>query len=234
MRFSKRFFGARNKISGLLAAASLAVSPAFAYDHDTQAWLGLFANKKLDERWSLYAEGQGRYGDEIGRLSQTLLRTGVGYKLTDNVTVLLGYGYISTDRNNIDDVGENRIFQQVSWRPGEFAGVKVSTRTRLEQRFVNTGDDTGWRFRQSVKVVRPLTESGSLDLVGLAEVFVALNDTDFGANAGIDQLRLFAGVGFPLTKEIRVETGYLNQNINRPQRDNAMNHALSLFVNVNF
>ena len=58
------------------------------------------------------------------------------------------------------DFDEHRIWQQLSWST-RLDPVTASTRTRLEQRFVETGDDTGWRFRQRVALTYPLSRSST-------------------------------------------------------------------------
>ncbi|MFN2376884.1 MAG: DUF2490 domain-containing protein, partial [Candidatus Binatia bacterium] len=98
---------------------------------------------------------------------------------------------------------------------------------RLEQRWDDRGGDEGWRLRQFVRYAYRF-EGTRWSLVAFDEVFVAFNDTDWGADAGFDQNRLFLGAAFHFTDIIRVEGGYLNQFIERPAADNRSNHALSL------
>lgn len=183
-------------------------------------------------KWQWWMEGQARWFDNVDQLGQSIIRPGVGYKLTDQVSVWLGYAWIRTQSANNDHTDEHRIWQQLSWdKP--YAWGSLSTRTRLEQRFLNTGDDTGWRFRQFLKYTHPLfTERVYLSLWD--EVFVNFNDTDWGANSGFGQNRLFAGFGVFIDskKHYRFELGYLNQFISRESQDDLMNHLISgsLFI----
>lgn len=67
------------------------------------------------------------------------------------------------------------------------------------------------------------------------EVFIHLNDTDFGTRAGFNQNRAFVGFGWkwnPETPKSRVEIGYLNQFIDSRTGSDRMNHllAVNLFV----
>lgn len=203
-------------------------TPVGAVDNDGQVWLAGFARAPLGDDWFLHFEAQGRYGEDAGRLSQTLLRTGIGYQPSERLSLLAGYAYISTDRNNADDVEENRIYQEVFYRPSAtLGGWRMALRTRFEQRFVETGDDVGFRVRQFVRASRPVRDGSKIDIVGSAAVFIALNDTDWGARSGFDQSRIFGGVNFPVTKRLRAETGYLNQYISRAGEDR-MNH-IALF-----
>ena len=62
------------------------------------------------------------------------------------------------------------------------------------------------------------------------EVFIHLNDTNWGADGGFDQNRLFLGFGWKrdLTSRCRVEAGYLNQHVNRSGRTDVANHLVAI------
>lgn len=205
-----------------------------AVEEDAGGWVAAFATKPINERWIAYAEGQLRYGDDISRLSQTLWRPAIGYRLSPELSLWGGYAYVTTARAGAEDTQEHRVFQQVLWNVGEVFGAKVTSRTRLEQRWVDPGDDTGWRFREFVRLEKPLQSQAGLDAVGYLEGFFHLNDTDWGAESGLDQTRLFAGLGHDIASGLRLEGGYLNQYINSPRGSDRMNHILSLNLFLNF
>ena len=75
--------------------------------------------------------------------------------------------------------------------------LKLSSRTRLEQRFFRGGIDTGWRLRESIKLTRPLDSTDTWSLVLSDELFV--NDASLTPNvratAGLDRNRFFIGPG---------------------------------------
>lgn len=220
MRFVTRFLALAP------VALALVAFPARADEHDGQAWLNVTFQGPVAGRVLAWAEVQGRFGDDASRLSQSILRPGVGYQLGKDVSVWVGYGRI-TNHDPGPDVGEDRLWQQLSWNAGTVMGGAFSTRTRLEQRFVEGGSDTGWRVRQLFKYSRPLHKSGDTALVAASETFIALDDTDWGARAGFDQIRNFAGVGFSVSPKARVEVGYMNQYIDRAGPDDRMNHIAS-------
>ncbi len=107
-------------------------------------------------------------------------------------------------------------------------------RTRLEQRFLEGADDTGWRLRHMVRMTHPLGSSQRYDLTLWDEVFVNVNDTDWGARDGFDQNRLFAGIGVALAPRVRTEIGYLHQYVERSSRPDAVGHTLSLNLFLRF
>jgi len=183
-------------------------------------------------KWQWWMEGQARWFNDASKLGQSIIRPGVGYKLSDQVSVWLGYAWVRTSPSGQNHTDEHRIWQQLSWNKA-YSWGGVSTRTRLEQRFLNTGNDTGWRFRQFLKYTHPLfTERVYLSLWD--EIFVNFNNTDWGANSGFGQNRAFAGFGVFIDSEkhYRFELGYLNQFVSLENQDDLMNHLISasLFI----
>jgi hypothetical protein len=69
-------------------------------------------------------------------------------------------------------------------------------------------------------------------LLGYAEGFFALNDTDWGARGGFDRLRSFIGAEVPVGGRSTIEVGYMNQWVNQARRSDTMDHiaAISLFL----
>ena len=124
---------------------------------------------------------------------------------------------------------EHRIWQQALWA-GPIERVRFQSRSRLEQRFVETGSDVGWRFRQFFKGSYPFAFERRLALVGYEEAFFDLNDTNFGQRAGFSQNRLFLGLGWSIdeARHWTIELGYLNQLILRNALNDSMNHILNL------
>lgn len=217
----------------ILLASSPVSRPKAGIVDDFAGWgaiqgQGSFA--KIDsnlEKWQWWLEGQGRFFDDSSRLGQSIIRPGIGYKLAENISVWLGYGWVNTDPKGNRDTDEHRIWQQFSWNDTYTLG-NFATRTRLEQRFLSNGDDTGWRFRQFVKYTHPLF-SERLYLSIWDEVFVNINSTDFGANTGFGQNRAFMGLGvfIDADRHYRFELGYLNQFIDNENRNDQINHIIS-------
>ena len=93
---------------------------SISQESDFGNWLIYIGNKKLNSKWNIHNEVQYRNYDAVGDLEQLLLRTGVGYNLSENNhNLLLGYGYIlsenySPESESLDkiSVNEHRIFQQ--------------------------------------------------------------------------------------------------------------------------
>jgi len=210
-----------------LASASLA-APAVAADNDTQAWGAALANGPVRGDLFLWLEGQGRATDDVGGGSQFIVRPAIGARIAPDAHAVVGYAYVRTAPETGRTTNEHRIWQQVQFAPVRHAGgaPKVISRTRLEQRMFEGRDDTGWRLRQLVRFQTPISGDGKVLAIAFAEGFVNVNTTDWGARDGLDQVRTFVGVGFPIASGLRLEPGYLNQYVVRRGEDR-VNHVFS-------
>lgn len=165
-----------------------------AHAQDTQLWTGLSVNGPAEEdsRFLLWFDGHARYSDDISRLGVSIIRPGVGYKVNDRLSLWAGYAWVVSRADGRDNITDNRFWQQATYKIAGGEWGSLSGRTRLEQRFLNTGSDTGWRVRQMIRYTKPLTDQ--LSATAWNETFIALNDTNFGARSGYDQNRSFAGL----------------------------------------
>ncbi len=198
--------------------------------NDEGTWLALFSQGDVGEsQFKWWFDGHARFLDDAGGFNQSIVRPGFGYSLGDRGAVWAGYGWIRTSPLTGAGFDEHRVWQQYTWSKKHDA-ITLALRSRLEQRFLDTGDDTGWRFRQLVRLQHALPASRHLSLVGWDEVFIHLNDTDWGAEAGFNQNRVFVGLGWtPSPKSNwRTEVGYLNQTIHRPTADDRSHHVISI------
>jgi hypothetical protein len=198
---------------------SLGSVTAFAQENDLGAWYMYFGNNKISKRLNLHNEIQYRNFDAIGDLEQLLIRTGIGYDLTENNNnVLLGYGFILSrpyvngeKKENI----EHRIFQQFITKQ-KFGRFNLQHRYRLEERFLQ--DDFRMRFRYMIGLNIPITQKEMLPKSLYAsvynEIFVNFDSPVFDRN------RVYGALGYVINKNMRVEAGYMNQiqeNKNRGQ-----------------
>jgi hypothetical protein len=234
----------RSAVGLALAGAVATGSPARAQE-DFRIWENVTTVAKLGgldpslDKWRLWLESQGRFRDD-GRIpDQALGRAGVGYALSDKVSLWLGYGHFATFRETAGAQHENRIWQQALLTEKTPLG-DFSARTRLEQRFIQEVERVEWRARQLVRLSHPLGEGSPFSLIVWNEVFVRLNSTTPTARFGFDQNRGFVGLGYTFSEKARVEIGYMNQLIlartasRESQRfDRWMNHTLSISLYLN-
>lgn len=228
---------ARGVLVALLALFGAGASAGT--QEDFHSWGAVVATGAIGERsvdLRYWLEGQGRFNDDSSRFNQGIVRGALGKAVGPGAVLWGGYAFIPTEPVGVaNDTIEHRIWQQLTWRaPRTFAGLSLSTRSRLEQRFVDSGDETGWRARQLIKLTRPLDAAGHRYVSIWDEVFVNLNRTDWGADDGFDQNRIFVGLGLRLGPGWVTEIGYMNQYVARPGRSDASNHVLSMTLFLNF
>jgi hypothetical protein len=214
----------------LSACLALFATPVHAAtSEDEQFWLNLTAMGSIKDEIVYFAEVQPRVGDSVSRVDQALFRGALGWKFSPSLTLYQGFAHVVVPVEGGKDVNEERSFQQVSWIMGKPWDGELSSRTRLEQRWRSNGDDMGWRLREMLRYEKPLkANSDAVNALVYAEGFVALNDTDWGARSGFDQLRSFVGAELGLPGASTLEVGYLNQLINQRAGDTRVNHVASV------
>lgn len=217
----------------LLAALLLPCAARAETREDEQLWINVTVQGSIKDELVYFAEAQPRFGGGASRLEQLLLRPAIGWRATPRLTLYQGYAHVVLPIEGGRDRNEERSFQQATWNAGRVGPGDLSTRTRLEQRWLSDGDDTGWRLRQMIRYRLPLrADRKGVGLLGWTEPFVALNDTDWGARAGFDQLRTFVGAEVPVGGASTAELGYMNQLIDRGGGVRQVNHIASVTVFV--
>lgn len=207
----------RNVILLLLTFISFS---GFSQSSSLGDWLIYIGSKKIDSKWNWHHEVQYRNYNAIGDLEQLLLRTGIGYNLSENNNnLLLGYGYILSQNylGNTDDkvdVNEHRIFQQFITKQ-TFGRVNIQHRYRFEQRFVE--DDFRLRLRYFLALAVPLNNKTMTDKTVYFSMYNELFMNTVAEQ--YDRNRLYSGIGYKLNKNIRFELGYMNQFLKNGNRD---------------
>jgi hypothetical protein len=210
--------------AALLAALFIAASPAQASD---QVWTAVVVSGPVakNSRFLVWFDGQVREHDPGSDTDQTIIRPGIGWRVSKRLDLYAGYARIDTHRPGPDGA-EDRLWQQASYGIAKVAGGTLSGRTRLEQRMIKGQDETGWRLRQFVRYGLPV--KGPMSLVLQDEVFLGFNRTPAQAS-GFGQNRAFAGFAWQFTPKLRSEAGYLNQYIrNQGTTPDRTNHHLSV------
>ncbi|GAB0156852.1 hypothetical protein CHRYSEOSP005_21190 [Chryseobacterium sp. Alg-005] len=204
----------------VLIIFSLATPLSYAQKNDLGAWYMYFGNNKISKKLNWHNEIQYRNFDAIGDLEQLLIRTGIGYDLTENNNnVLLGYGFILSQPYNVNGEKteniEHRIFQQYITKQ-KFGRFNLQHRYRLEERFLE--EDFRMRFRYLLGVNIPINNKEMLPKTFYAsaynEIFLHFDSPVFDRN------RVYGALGYVINKNMRIEAGYMNQiqeNKNRGQ-----------------
>jgi len=204
---------------------------SYSQNSDLGNWLLYFGNKKINSNWNWHHEVQYRNYNAIGDLEQLLLRTGIGYNLTENNNnLLLGYGFIHSQNyvENTDDkleINEHRIFQQFITRHS-ISRVQLQHRYRFEQRWIEDAD-LRLRFRYFLSLNIPINNQNVVDKTWYGSIY---NEIFLNNNQVIfDRNRLYFGIGYKLNKTAKFEVGYMNQFLNNANRD-----QINLITFINF
>jgi Protein of unknown function (DUF2490) len=160
-----------------------------------------------------------------------ITRTGVGRRLTDRTTLWGGYAWIAKPPAE-GVTHEQRIWEQFSATFPEAGAFTPSMRLRLEQRFQDGWADNSHRLRMMGRAVRPLSDNRSWSLVGWNELFVTLDDTEFGPWQGVDQNRLFGGVLRQFNQKVGLELGYMWTTSQAPDQDRSHQHVAFIWLNL--
>ena len=187
-------------------------------------WLIYIGSKQLNSKWNLHHEIQYRNYNTLGDLEQLLIRTGLGYQLSPKTNFLLGYGYINSENftGNADDqttVEEHRIFQQIITKQN-IGKVGLQHRYRFEQRFVESDFKTRFRYFLGMNV--PFKNS--------KYYFSAYNEIFLNGESNVfDRNRIYGGLGYQISKGVKLELGYMSQVFETSSRD-----QINIITFVNF
>jgi hypothetical protein len=193
---------------------------SFCQKSDTGNWFIYFGNQKINSKWNWHNEVQYRNYNFIGDTNQLLLRTGIGYNLTENNNnLLLGYGYINTQKyiSNSDQkitTDEHRIYQQFITKHNRSLFFMLH-RFRIEERFIPS--DFQLRFRYFLGINIPINNSkmdhNTFYLSSYNEVFIKAEKTLFDRN------RLYGALGFVIDKNFKIELGFMAQTLENTNRN---------------
>ena len=222
-----------NFILRLLVFALLAGSPALqakdAVDDNMHSWLSYLGTHPLgDGPWGLHLESQVRRADLGEDWQQLLIRPGIIYNFSPNLSATVGYAYVKTypygDFPSPDDYPEHRVWQQISYTHSGL-GLDWQHRFRLEQRFIgqlSPLDSGGYevgdyrfenRFRYLLRTAVPISADKKNYIALSNEVFLNFGENVKGNH--FDQNRAFIGLGRKLTDTLRLEVGYLEQTLQK-------------------
>lgn len=200
-------------------------------DYNSTNWLQTFATVPVNKKWSIHTEYQWRRTDGLKNWQQSLLRTGVNYKLNENVLLHAGYAWAETFAYGDYPIASNgtfpehRIYEQLVLRQ-QMKKFLLTHRFRVEQRWVGrvkagTGREIeDWlflhRFRYQFRTQYNITSK--IYMAAADELFIGAGK-NVGANI-FDQNRIFILAGIRLNKNITMEGGYFNQTLQQGRRIN--------------
>jgi len=219
----------------------LPVAKADELFQDAGSWLQVVGEGSLKvvdpslEKARIWVEGQARFDDDWNHWYQGIVRTAIGYSISDRATIWAGYTWVPTQ-----NLGKNYVAQQDVWPAFRYVlPTDIGTltfRTMVETNFIpGNGSDVRVRPRQLIRFMHPLEFEPRLSLIAWDEFFVRVNSTPKGGQSGFDQNRGFAGLGWTFNENFRTEAGYMNQYLDdNTHTNNTMRHLIMGSLVVNF
>ena len=206
---------------------------ATAQKSDFDNWLIYFGNQKITKKLNLWNEIQYRSYNAFGDTEQLLLRTGIGYNLSENNNNILGgYAYINskiyigTTDEKLERI-EHRLYQQFVSK-SVYGRFNIQHRYRLEERFIE--DNFRMRFRYFLSVNVPINKKNmdkdAFYLSVYNELFLNNQKSVFDRN------RIYGGLGYVFNKNFRVEAAVMSQifeNRTRPQFQIVLFNSIPFF-----
>lgn len=243
-------------LQAVLPQSATAQQPQHLYANNSNVWISYTGSHKISSKWGLHLEAQERRSDWIKDNQQLLLRAGINYYLNPQTTLTAGYCYVKTypygDFPAKTTFPENRFWEQLQLK-NQIGKIEWISRFRLENRLVNTpvvtdtttkkyepGDAVFTnRFRLLNRFSIPFKGNTITDKNFYATAFDELF-VNFGKNVAanfFDQNRVFVGIGYKVPKFGRIETGYMYQNIFKPDGIKIENNStivLAFISNLDF
>ena len=200
-------------------------------DYNSTNWLQTFATVPVNKKWSIHTEYQWRRTDGLKNWQQSLLRTGVNYKLNEQVILHAGYAEAETFPYGNYPIAangtfpEHRMYEQLVLRQ-PLKKFLITHRFRIEQRWLGrvkagtSREIEDWvflhRFRYQFRT--QLAVSKNWYAAAADEIFIGA-----GKNVGVnvfDQNRIFLLAGYKLNRHVSLEAGYFNQTLQQGRRIN--------------
>ncbi|ULQ50910.1 DUF2490 domain-containing protein [Flavihumibacter fluvii] len=221
----------------LLVILCLSFNRSFSQKSDVGNWFAYYGNQAIAKKWNWWNEIQYRNYNFIGDLQQLLVRTGIGYNLTENNNnVLLGYAFINSqnylpDSDEKAGTNEHRLYQQFITRQN-FGRVFIQHRYRIEERFLP--DNFQMRYRYFVMLNIPINNSTMAKKTVYASAYneIFLN----GKKPVFDRDRLYGALGYVINNDLKMELGFMTQiqeSTSRGQFQIGFFNNLALYKNKN-
>ena len=214
-----------------LTMLTFLVRPASAkVSHDFASWTGILFQGGFTTKYGYYLEIQDRLNKTLAGGNRFIIRPAFRYSVTTELSLWAGYGWLpafSPFR------GENRLWQQAFYqtRAGSW---QLIGRVRIDERWLSNAGGAAFRGRVMFRSLLALDPEALISLCFWDEYFQNLNTVSNGPVSGFDQNRSFLGLNYLLTKDIQVESGYLNVFVNQSgTAPDIMNHILGLYIILN-
>lgn len=200
--------------ASIILTSSRAQKDLFKNYSGSSLWLGYYPGIGISSKFTLNSDIQYRNSQPFSAPFLFLVRTGLVYKLKDNISTSIGYALFSNVLTTHELKKENRIWQEVCIK-NRSNSFRFSNRIRSEQRFFeSTENNKAAYFKQLINRIRwkielkiPLSKaSESYSLVLSNEIMFASRNL---TNWFFDQNRLAIGANIKLSKQTYLSPQFL-------------------------
>lgn len=184
------------------------------------SWYMYFWDAEIkDTQWGFQGDFQHRSWDDIDDLEQRLIRGGITYRPVDTkLKLTLGSAYVLSGEFGSSDANseEWRIYQELLLPHKLGSRYYLTHRFRYEQRFVEN-QDFRTRYRYNLFLNIPLNKTeiveGAVYLALYNEIFIN-GQKNIGDGKSVDLFdrnRTYAGLGYAIKNQLKVQLGYMYQ-----------------------
>lgn len=199
------------KLYLVLLIHCLIINNSIAQTPDLGTWNILNAKYNLNEKWSVWGEGQIRSLNFFTNFHYYEYKGGVNYKFSKNLALTFGTGSYQTYKEGGDFVlpknnDELRIWPQVILYQS-INKLKIEQRYRTELRFTSNGYRNRFRYRLglSYPLGKQRHEYSPLQINLSNEIFFTDHEPYFERN------RMLFSINYKPTKVSTIQIGYLHQ-----------------------
>ncbi len=215
----------------ILIFCFFATSVTVSAETSSQTWAAMSVDLPIiqdSSQYRLYLEGQPRYNFSEHRIEKVYLNSALGYRLSPQLTLWVGYLWATTGYRLADGdrLVETRFWQQINYSQ-KYHDLTIAHRLRLEERDVEDDPHSAERLRYQLRASHPLFDYQN-KVIGITcfdEVAYNLPTSSAQTQSGWYRNRAFLGPYLTYQK-LRWELGYLNERIQIDDKWNRNNHIL--------
>jgi len=126
-----------------------------------QQWFQYYNTLQIGNQWAIQSDLGIRFRDELGDLSQTLIRSGIEYQWNNHLRSTAGFAFLTFHLDGVRTRVEYRPYQELDLTE-TYGRVKTQHRFRMEERFFSATDESGllssfnFRYRYRFQAIIPL------------------------------------------------------------------------------
>lgn len=220
----------RNKVILFFIAIAIMLldNTCYALFSSTAIWNGINIIYNHNSKFIYSLMFENRHDFNMSSRDEFLTRPAVGYLLTENFDVWLGYDIFLPYRH--------ALLRQAIWEQGQYDIVNkqkilIVARIRLEQRYQNQSKGTAVRLRE--RLLFNLYQNKYISPVIYDEIFLNINHPSWVSKNILSQNRIFLGVNISIRKKFDFLLGYLNR-LNMNSNSKLMQNIFYVTINFNF